>query len=328
MQHHLALVFVALATSLVRTQSPAAEPPFAHVLTRAGAVVQGRLEAKELTFVVDGAPRTVAPRDVLSLHLGAPASDAENQRITAALAQLGDKDVAVARRAGDELVDIGLPVLTPLLKAFADTDAHEPDARYRLFARLVPGRADGPDRTLDLLRTSDGRVQRGRWQASDLALVDEAGKRVAVAAADVRRLAVRQAKVVHTFELQALHDCTYVGWLDTGVLLGAQSRLVADAEGFVRLSFDEDGWASDPDGIKDPLPGKRKLQEGFRWGAVLACVGAAGERWLVGKHVERDGLAAGRLYCVINDNDHWQNNVGSYRVTVAATNAFDLGEPR
>jgi hypothetical protein len=119
-----------------------------------------------------------------------------------------------------------------------------------------------------------------------------------------------------------------VGWLDTGVLVGARSRLVADAQGYVRLSFDEDGWASDPDGIVDPLPGKRRLQEGFRWGVLLACVGAGGERWFAGKHVERDGLGDGRLYCVINDNDHWQNNIGSYRVTVTATNAFDLGDPR
>jgi hypothetical protein len=31
---------------------------------------------------------------------------------------------------------------------------------------------------------------------------------------------------------------------------------------------------------------------------------------------------------VINDNEHWQNNIGSYRVRLRATNAYDVGEPQ
>ncbi len=76
----------------------------------------------------------------------------------------------------------------------------------------------------------------------------------------------------------------------------------------MRLSFGEDGWATDPDGIHDPLPGKRKLQEGCRWGAVLDRVGPAGERRFCGLHLEQDDIGAGRLAFVVNDKDHWQNN--------------------
>jgi hypothetical protein len=328
MRHALVLVAALVHANVAPAQAAARDEPFVQVLTRAGTVVQGRLATKALAVTIDGASTDLAIADVLSLHLAAAPSAHEDERIAADLGALGDQDVAKARAAAEELADIGLPAITPLLRSFADTDAHEPDPRYRLFARLVPGRADCKDRTLDLLRRRDGRVQRCRWTTCDLALRDAAGERTVVAAGDVRRVAVRQDKVVHTFELQALHHCTYVGWLDSGIAVGPDSRLTADAEGYVRLSFDEDGWASDPDGIVDPLPGKRRLQEGYRWGAVLACVGAAGERWLVGKHVERGGLPAGRLYSVVNDNDHWQNNIGSYRVTVTATNAFDLGDPQ
>ncbi len=95
----------------------------------------------------------------------------------------------------------------------------------------------------------------------------------------------------------------------------------------MRLSFDEDGWATDPDGIKEPLPGKRKLQEGFRWGSVLGRVGPTGDRWFVGKHLDKSDFQPGRLYFVINDNEHWQNNIGSFRVELTVTHAYDLAEP-
>jgi hypothetical protein len=134
--------------------------------------------------------------------------------------------------------------------------------------------------------------------------------------------------VERSFELQALRHCTYVSWLDTGVATTPTSRLQADSAGYVRLSFDEDGWSSDPDGIETPLPGKRKLQEGFRWGVVLGRIGASGERWLAGKHVEKSALGAGRLFFAVNDNEHWQNNIGAYRVRLKVTDAYDVGEPQ
>jgi hypothetical protein len=310
------------------TAQSAAKPQTAQVRTRDGELIEGALALPALAFAVDGAQRTVAVGDLLSLHSAAAASDAENARIAGGLAALAATDAKAAEAAAEELTDIGLPVLTPLLKSYADTDAHEPDLRYRLFARIVPGRADARDRTLDLVRLADGSALRGRWTPQDLPLRLVDGSTRTIPGAAVRRLAVRRAQLERTFELQALHDCTYVGFLDTGVGVTGTSQLHADAEGFVRLSFDEDGWATDPDGIKEPLPGKRKLQEGFRWGAVLGRVGTAGERWFAGRHVDKNALGGGRLYFVVNDNEHWQNNIGSYRVHLVATDAYDLGEPR
>jgi hypothetical protein len=47
----------------------------------------------------------------------------------------------------------------------------------------------------------------------------------------------------------------------------------------------------------------------------------------VGKHAEQEDLPLGRLYLVINENERWQNNIGSFRVVVRAEKVFDFGAP-
>ncbi|MFY9340994.1 MAG: hypothetical protein WAT39_00800 [Planctomycetota bacterium] len=323
-------VIAAWSVPVFAQDAPKAGPCTVSIRTRDGKDVEGGLAATTLSFLVDGAPRVVAVADLLSLHLAAPASASEVAAIERGLLTLAGKDFKANEAVSAELTDIGLPVLTPLLASYADTDAHEPDPRYRLFARLVPGRADGKDRSLDLIRLVDGTVLRGSWQPTDLSLQDEGGNATAVPGANVRRLAVRRSEVARTFELHALRHCTYIGWLDTGIAVTGSSALRGDAEGFVRLSFAEDGWAAGPDGLHDTLPGKRKLQEGFRWGAVLGRVGAGGERWLAGGSCAKakGALAQGRLFFAVNDNEHWQNNIGSYRVHVVVSAAYDLGDPQ
>ncbi len=297
------------------------------ITTRDGEQLVGQLVSEVLSFSIGTETRQVAMSDLFSFNSAEPASAKESERITADLETLAGDDLKSCEVAIAELCDIGLPVMTPLLKSFQDTDAHEPDYRYRLFRRIVPGFADGTDRTLDLVRLVGGEAFRGKLQTAEIKLVGENGKISSIPSSSIRRLAIQQTTVTKTFELQALHHCTYVGFFDTGIAVDESSALLADCEGFVRLSFDEDGWASDPDGIKEPLSGKRKLQEGFRWGAVLGRVGPTGERWFVGKHIDKKELGSGRLCFVINDNEHWQNNIGSYRVHVTVTNAYDLGEP-
>ena len=305
-----------------------AEVPEAWITTRDGEQFIGKLDTESLSFSIGAETRQIEVSDLLSFHSAEPASAKETERITAGLEVLAGTDLQACETASAELTDIGLPLMSPLLKGFQDTDAHEPDYRYRLFGRIVPGHADSSDRTLDLIRLVGRDVLRGKLTAAELKLAGADGKTQTVPTASIRRLAVRQANISKTFELHALHHCSYVGFLDTGIAVDEDSALRADCKGFARLSFDEDGWASDPDGIVDPLPGKRKLQEGFRWGAVLGRVGPTGERWFAGKHFEKKGLGTGRLYFVINDNEHWQNNIGSFRMLVTVSNAYDVGEPQ
>ena len=140
---------------------------------------------------------------------------------------------------------------------------------------------------------------------------------------------MRQAKIEKSFDLHALRHCTQIEFLDTGVVIGPKSRVEATAAGYVRLSFAIDGWASDPDGLKVPGPNyKTNLVDGFPFGAVVGKVGVAGPRFLVGRHLDKTGLGEGHLYLAVNDNPHWQNNIGSFRVTLRVSDAYDVGDPQ
>jgi hypothetical protein len=296
------------------------------VLMRDGQTIEGTTENIKIRFASkESGPVTLS--ELLSFHSAAPASETEAETIDESLGLLGDTVKPESEIAAAKLTDIGLPVLTPLLKGYADTNAKEPDYKYRLFGRIMPGHADMQDRSLGLVRLTNGKTLRANPDDFQLTIRGENGNDLAVKPDNIRRIAVLQDKITRSFELHALHHCTYVGFMDTGIITTLNSEMQANAEGYVRLSFDEDGWAADPHGIVTPLPGKRKLQEGFRWGSVLARVGPDGERWFVGKHITKENLGSGRLYFVINDNEHWQNNIGSFRVELTVENAFDVGEP-
>src|SRR5262245_56084762 len=97
---------------------------------------------------------------ILSIHNAAPASDAEKGRIQADIATVQGKDRKARDLAVEELTAIGLPVMTPLLKTYKDTDQHEPRPLYRLFERIIPSYADGFDRTQSLIRLKGGEAVR------------------------------------------------------------------------------------------------------------------------------------------------------------------------
>ena len=79
----------------------------------------------------------------------------------------------------------------------------------------------------------------------------------------------------------------------------ADSTSKADitADGFVRLSWNEDGWATDADGLKKPgSPAyKTNLVAGHPFGALVGRVGAKGDVFFIGKRAAKTGLPAGRL---------------------------------
>lgn len=298
------------------------------LLTRDGKVLEGRLSAGG--FTVNGSSsRSLSGETLLSINLATEASSHEAERITADLAAVQGTDRAARDTAVAELTDIGLPVLTPLLNAYKDRDLREPDALYRLFGRLMPGYADAADRSLDLIRLKNRDAIRGQFGAESLAIESPGNPEIKVPLSSIRSLAVRQAMIEKSFEVHSLRHCTQIEFLDTGLVIGPKSRVEATAAGYVRLSFAIDGWASDPDGLKVPGPNyKTNLVDGFPFGALVGKIGATGLRFIVGRRLDKTGLSEGRLYLAVNDNGHWQNNIGSFRVKLRVSDAYDIGDPQ
>jgi hypothetical protein len=265
---------------------------------------------------------------VLSFHSGAATSDGENERIRRGLAAVQGTDRSIRDAAIEDLTEIGVPVVTPLLATLKDTDQHEPRPLYRLFELVMPSDADGLDRTLSLLRLENGKTIRVAVPEGSIELRKRDGSKTAVPWTSVRMLAVRKKLVRRKTPVHSLRHCTQIEYLDTGVEVTPTSRIDILAEGFVRLSWHEDGWASDPDGLKKPgSPAyKTNLVAGHPFGALVGRIGANGDVFVVGKKATKAGMPAGRLGLAVNDNAHWQNNVGTYNVTLAATDAYDVGE--
>ncbi|MCX6589453.1 MAG: hypothetical protein NTX13_23035 [Acidobacteria bacterium] len=261
---------------------------------------------------------------VLSFHSASTASPAEAQQIATDLATVqADKDRAARDQAVERLTAIGLPVMSPLLNLYKDTDQHEPRPLYRLFERIIPSQADGFDRTQGILRLTNGQVLRVGAPAGTL----KVDKRE-IPWSEVRTLAVRQKRVVKAAEVHSIRHSTQIEYFDTGIVLGGGSQLTVSASGFTRLSWKEDGWASDPNGLTKPgSPAyKTNLVDGHPFGALLGRLGAKGATFALGKAYGPKAPGAGRLGLAINDNRHWQNNLGTYQVKLTVTDAYDVGQ--
>jgi hypothetical protein len=290
-----------------------------------GKQVEGETAAR---FKLQHAASTTDVRleEVLSVHTAHAASAAESAKIEAGITAIQGADRKARDQAVEALTNIGLPVMTPLLKAYKDTDQHEPRPLYRLFERIIPSYADEPDRSLSLVRMKSGDALRGQISGGAIEVRTASGKE-SIEWSAVRTLAVKQRSVRRSIQVHSLKHSQQIEYLDTGVVLTAASKVDSTARGFSRLSWNGDDWATDPDGLKKPAANyKTHLFDGQPFGALIGRSGATGDVFLVGKKMAKTGLPAGRLQLAVNDNRHWQNNLGTYSVTMTVTEAYDVGD--
>lgn len=300
------------------------------VLLRNGTSAEYPLVSKTIRLEAEDRQGDLRLTDVLSVHLGASPDADEAARISKALEEVSDKERRTADAASELLVNIGLPAAYAVVAKLdkTDTDLREPQPVYRVFERCMPAGADAADRTLDLVRLANGARVRGRVLLDSLIVLGAAGEQK-IDLKSVRAFAVLRDKVEKTVAVHSLRHCSYLDYMDLGIRAQKGSALKVSAEGWARMSFDIDGWSSDPDGLKVPGPNyKTNLYDGFPFGALVAKIGAVNPRFLVGKRYSGSAETDGRLYLAVNDNPHWQNNIGSYKAKVSVENCYDLGEPR
>jgi len=288
------------------------------VMTKDGAASEMKTSLGAIKVTVDGKLRSLPLASILSVHNGEAATPAEAAKIDAGIVAIQGADRKARDLAVEQLTAIGVPVMTPLLKAYKDTDQHEPRPLYRLFERIMPSHADTLDRQLSLIRLANGESLRGKVEPFDLGTAkwDQ-----------IRVFAVKQKSITRRVDVHSLRHSTQIEYFDTAVYFAASSKATASASGFSRLSWETDGWATDPNGLQKPGPNyKTNLVEGHPFGALVGRFGAAGDVFFVGRNWTAKASANGRLYLAINDNWHWQNNLGTYRVALQIADAYDLGD--
>lgn len=289
-----------------------------YVQPKDGAATEMKASIGAIRVSVNGKVRSIPLTSLLSVHNGDAATAAESARIQDGIAAIQGTDRKARDLAVEDLTQIGVPVMTPLLKAYKDTDQHEPKPLYRLFERIMPSHADTLDRELSLIRLTSGEAIRGKVEPFQLG---------SLAWDRIRFFAVRQNSITRRVEVHSLRHSTQIEYFDTAILFTGASRATASASGFSRLSWETDGWATDPNGLQKPGPNyKTNLVDGHPFGALVGRFRGAGEVFFAGKSWTQKAPAEGRLFLAVNDNRHWQNNLGTYRVTVTATNAYDVGD--
>lgn len=302
-----------------------AAPEWVVLRTVGGNRIEGQTLARSVRL--DG--KDIPLAQILSIHGGQPASMFEAVRIKNDLLYAQSEDKDKRDDAIEDLTLIGIPVMTPLLQSMKDTDQHEPRPLYRLFERIMPSYADSFDRTLSLVRLANGDALRGKLPDGEAAieLKDAEGKNISVKWAQIRLFAVRRKLVQRNMQAHSLSHSTQIEYLDTGVVLTKSSKVDISARGLVRLSWDTDSWASDADGLKQPgSPAyKSNMVDGQPFGALVGRMGVHGEPFFVGKKATITDKI-GRLGLAVNDNKHWQNNVGSFYIKMTATDAYDVGD--
>jgi hypothetical protein len=288
------------------------------VLSKDGAASELTTSLGSIKVTVDGKVRTLPLASILSVHNGDPASPAEADKIAKGIAAAQGTDRKASDAAVESLTFIGLPVMTPLLKAYKDTDQHEPKPLYRLFERVIPSQADQLDRELSLVRLTTGELLRAKVEPFQLG---------STAWSNIRVFAVRQKKITRRVDVHSLRHSTQIEYFDTAILFTAASKATASATDFTRLSWETDGWATDPNGLQKPGPNyKTNLVDGHPFGALVGRFQSSGDVFFLGKSWASKPSSNGKLFLAINDNRHWQNNLGNYRVSIVATDAYDLGD--
>lgn len=285
-----------------------------------GTISEQSASLSSIRLTVDGRSRAIPVSQILSIHNGEPATAAETERIARGIAAIQGADRKARDLAVEDLTALGVPVVTPLLKTYKDTDQHEPRPLYRLFERVMPSHADTFDRTLSLVRLANGEALRGTVEPFAVGPHNWSA---------IRAIAVKQKRIARRLEVHSIRHSTQIEFFDTGVVLSASSAASGQASGFTRLSWETDGWATDPNGLQKPGPNyKTNLVDGHPFGALVGRFGAAGEVFFAGRSWTAKPGSRGRLYLAINDNRHWQNNLGTYRVVLTAANAYDFGDPQ
>jgi len=291
-----------------------------YIQTKDGSTSEAKTNITAIKVTVDGKSRSIPLTSLLSVHNGDAASTSETEKINKGLAAIQTGDRKASDAAVEQLTAIGIPVITPLLKVYKDTDQHEPRPLYRLFERVIPSHADGLDRGLSLIRLTTGESLRGKVEPFQLGTANWD---------QIRFFAVKQKSITRRLEVHSLRHSTQIEYFDTAIVFSATSKATAAASGFTRLSWETDGWATDPNGLQVPGPNyKTNLVDGHPFGALVGRFKSTGAVFFMGRSWTVKQPAEGKLSIAINDNRHWQNNLGQYRVTVQATDAYDVGDPQ
>jgi hypothetical protein len=269
---------------------------------------------------------SVPVRDIRRIEFGLHLSSETSRQLEEAVRQLGSDKYEQRQAASKQLVALGFRAWAALEAAVKDSDK---EVATRAQAALEQIREETPEEQLnlkpdDVIYTGDC-VLTGRITTPVLkARADNFGE-VQFKLADLRSLRSAAVSKVEVTLDAAQHALQAGKWLDTGLVVEADSGLSFTASGQVDLAPQQAGQVvSGPEGF--PNGGN---VNGHSVGMLLGRIGDKGEPFLVGKRLEGRTVQEGKLYLQIVTG---QPATGGYKVRVlagaeVATGKASLGSP-
>jgi hypothetical protein len=314
----VAVVWTGLGVAQTQTGKEATQRPCeAEVRFADGSTVRVTLLQPSVDVQTRYGKLTIPVQEIRRIDLGLHLSEATQQRIEAAVKQLGSDAYKERDQAVRQLVALGAQAVPALHQAAKSRDleaAHRAEAALEQIRARVPEQAQQV-RADDLVETAVfpvvGRIVTPSLKARSAYFGD----------IDLRLTELRQVRLQGSAgDRDVLVDASKHGsapgqWLDTGVEVSDRSRLRISAAGSVDLWPQTPGqYMTNPKGY-----GNNANADGALPGMLVGRVGESGNVFRIGDTYEGHAKERGRLFLHIVPSP-WNNaSSGSYRVQIMAS---------
>ncbi len=258
---------------------------------------------------------TVPIAEIRRIELGLHWPPGRREQLERAIQALASNAYKEREQATRELLDAG-PLAWPLLK---QAKASDPEAIQRSAGLLKRLEAKYPQELLqrretDLVYTAEFPVV-GRILAPALKATSAHFGDLSLKLADLRTLTFRGPDQTELTIDAAKHGSAPDQWLDTGINLDADVRLLINADGQVDLWPQGSGqYMATPKGYTTAGKGST-----FLAGALVGRVGDHGKQFLIGERYDGAPGEEGRFYVHIVPSP-WNNaSTGSYRARISTS---------
>lgn len=313
------LSFAVHATSFAGDppKKPKFDPRKVEVVFADGSIVKMTLVQDDIEINSRYGKFKVPVEDITRIEFGFRYPEGVEQRVTAAIAGLGDSTFRKREAATAELTELGEFAYPALQEAIKSTDS-EVGKRAEEIAKRIAETVDAEKLAIplhDVIVTREfsfpGRIETAHFKARTPYFGE-----IQVALAEIRGLRSIGASSQLTFTLEAAKFAamdTSV-WRDTGIDVSKDTTIEVEASGTVYV-YPGTGYPSTPDGYTgfQPPQGQPKA------GALIARLGRNGDIFTLGAKGKHKANGNGRLYVRIQQGPWMTESTGSYEVKLKTT---------
>lgn len=314
-----ALVPLVLFSSFTFGQSeklPVPEHPYAEVRFADGSVVRVAIVQQELEVQTKYGMLTIPVREIRRIEFGVHLPPEVDDKIQVAIRSMGSNEFKSREDAVVSLVKLGAQAYPAVLKASRSQDLEVARRAHKVASSIQEATPRDELRTKveDTIHTAEftvsGRILSASLRARSVHFGD-----LALRLVDLRQVHLRN----YVGKMEVAVDAAHYGselnqWLDTGVDIEPNTKLVIDAEGQVDL------WPQGPGQYMTSPAGFTTTGKGgqHKAGLLLGRVGANGKVFVVGDRCEETCTEQGRLFLHIVPSP-WNNaSSGSFRAQISA----------